>query len=256
MFKTLFFLIAFISPCFSLSLDRVILATDDNPLYIEFWPIVAPIWEKMGFKPTLALIADKECPIDTSLGDVIRFDPIPDVPVSLQAQAIRLLLPALFPEDGCILSDIDMIPILHEYFIQGASTCPDSAFLVYRDAYNLVTYPMCYVAGKGQVFKELFEVHSEAEIPVILRKWAQKGYGWNTDEIILYQTVNEWEKQGGHVIRLGHSVSRRLDRANWNVDFRTLNITRYIDCHCPRPYSAYKKSIDQVVEQVIYRLDH
>ena len=41
-----------------------------------------------------------------------------------------------------------------------------------------------------------------------------------------------------------------------NLDFRTLNITNYIDCHCPRPYSSYKETIDQVTSQVLFRLDH
>lgn len=256
MFKILIFIIGLISTCFSLQLERVILATDDNPLYIEFWPIVAPIWEKMGFKPTLALIADENCKIDESLGDVIRFEPIEGVPVSLQAQAIRLLLPALFPDEGCMISDIDMIPIMHEYFIQNASLCPDTAFLVYRDGtVGQQRYPMCYVAARGRVFGELFEVNRQDQIPEKLFNWAQKGFGWNTDELILFQTVNDWERKGNQVIRLGHGAIGRLDRLNWNIDFNALNIIRYIDCHCPRPYSLYKETIDQVVNQIHYRLN-
>src|SRR5579872_2110798 len=111
MFRIMLFCVILSSSLGSLELKRVILSTDKNPFYSEFWPIVAPIWAKMGFIPTLALIAEDDASIDTSLGDVIRFQPLPDVPLSLQAQAIRLILPVLFPEDGCILSDIDMIPI-------------------------------------------------------------------------------------------------------------------------------------------------
>ena len=76
-------------------INRVILATDANPDYIQFWPIVAKSWKEIvEVKPTLALIANKETKIDESLGDVIRFEPIDGIPTSFQAQVIRLLLPA------------------------------------------------------------------------------------------------------------------------------------------------------------------
>ena len=241
----------------SLDLKRVILSSDNNPFYLEFWPVVAPIWEKMGLKPTLALIADENCSIDTSLGDVILFSPLPYVPVSLQAQAIRLLVPVLFPDEGCLISDIDMIPVSREYFIDGSINCPDDAFLVYRDQSEGCIgsrYPMCYVAAKGRVFASLFQVNGRDQISETLRLWAEKGYGWNTDELILYSTVNEWERRGGHVIRLGHEAFGRLDRGNWNIDFDTLDISRYIDCHCPRPYSSYRDSIDHIVRLILLNL--
>jgi hypothetical protein len=48
-----------------LKIDRVILSTDNNPDYIQFWPIVSRVWQEyIGIKPTLALIADKSVYID------------------------------------------------------------------------------------------------------------------------------------------------------------------------------------------------
>src|SRR3990172_8018007 len=117
----------------ALDLNRVILSTNNNPLYIEFWPVVAPLWEAMGLRPTLALVADENCTVDSTLGDVIRFPPLKDVPVAMQAQVIRLFLPAFFPDDGCLIADIDMLPISRSYFFSGAASCPDRSFLVYRD---------------------------------------------------------------------------------------------------------------------------
>lgn len=210
----------------------------------------------MGFIPTLALIAEDDASIDTTFGDVIRFAPLRGVPLSLQAQAIRLLLPVLFPEDGCMISDIDMIPISRDYFLDGAAVCPDDAFLVYRDqAEGCIgkRYPMCYVAAKGAVFASLFQISSGDQIPEILEEWANRGYGWNTDELILYASVNDWEKRGGHVVRLGHETFGRLDRGSWTFDFGGLDLSQYIDCHCPRPYSAYRDSIDRIAKEVLYQ---
>ena len=252
-FNFLFFSL-FFSPLQALELKRVILSTNDDPFYIEFWPIVAPIWQAMGLRPTLALIADEDCPIDTSIGDVIRFDPIPNIPIALQAQAIRLLLPTYFPDEGCLISDIDMLPISRSYFFDGAEICPEDAFLVYRDRvfdygydYAFQRYPICYIAANGAVFASLFQNRCEYDFAEVLRQWAAKDYGWNTDEIILYASLMSWEHKGELVVRLGHGDQPRLDRGSWKSDFSSIDYSHYIDCHCPRPYSEYQESIDEVV---------
>jgi hypothetical protein len=235
-------------------IDRVIVSTNNDPKYIQFWPLVASLWQEMGIRPTLALIADENCPIDTSIGDVIRFDPLPGIEESLQAQVIRLLLPVYFPEDHCLISDIDMLPVSRSYFVDGAAECPDEAFLVYRDnaeGYASKRYPMCYVAAKGSIFNSIFEISSPDEIAVKIHEWNEFGLGWNTDELLLYIFAQEWERKGGRIVRLGHQVGPRLDRGNWDINDNTLkNIANYVDCHCPRPYSANRVSIDLIVEAV------
>lgn len=251
--KISFLLMIFFS-LHSLELKRVILSTNNDPSYIQFWPIVAPLWRKMGLKPTLALVANENCPIDDGIGDVIRFDPLIDVPESLQAQVIRLLLPILFPEDGCLISDIDMLPISELYFHRGASYCPDHAFLVYRNKApgyeRRGTYPMCYLAAKGSIFSSVFGISSIEQIPDLIRKWAQMGLGWNTDERVTYFYAKKWEQNGGQLLCLNHTVGPRLDRSYWNIDFKHLDITQYIDCHCPRPYLKYYQSIDAIIEAI------
>ena len=234
-----------------LELTRVIVSSNNDPMYIQFWPIVAPLWQKMGLCPTLLLVADEDCTVDTSIGEVIRFEPLPDVPQSLQAQAIRLLAPALFPEDGCLISDIDMLPVSFSYFFNGAYGVPSDAFLVYRQE-CFGRWPMCYVAAKGEVFSSIFEVTCIEDFPARLREWYALGHGWNTDEVVMYSLVRKWEReQGGLVHRLHHSVGARLDRAQWDSQIKSLEIDKYIDCHSVRPYSEHKNSIDQVVEAII-----
>lgn len=244
-------------PLHAFELKRVILATNNNPDYIQFWPIVAPLWQAMGIRPTLALIAGDDCPIDISLGDVIRFSPIPNVAESMQAQTIRLLLPALFPDDVCIISDIDMLPISQSYFVGGAAGCPEDAFLVYRDCAHgcgYPHYPMCYNAAKGSVFGSIFGVSSMGDIRKTITAWADYGLGWNTDELLLYYFLTQWERAGGPVMRLGHGVGPRIDRLWWPEDLKSLDIAQYIDCHCPRPYAYYAESINQIAEATLEQL--
>jgi hypothetical protein len=241
----------------ALEIKRVIVSSNNDPIYIEFWPLVADLWHRMGYIPTLALIAEDDVTVDTSIGEVIRFRPIPGVRQSLQAQTIRLLLPVLFPDDGCLISDIDMLPISKEYFEKGAALSPNDAFLIYRDgAYprSEKKYPMCYFAAKGRIFQKVFGVETYEEIEPRIIEWATEGHGWNTDEIVLYREVCNWEKNSkGSVHRLGHGVGPRIDRIySWNLE----NIDRriasgVIDCHCPRPYSDNKQSIDLIYHAIL-----
>ncbi len=241
--------------CFKL--DRVILATDANPMYLEFWPVAAKVWQQVtGLRPTLALVADSSVVIDETLGDVIRFEPIPGISTSLQAQVIRLLLPAFFPDDGCLLSDIDMIPLQKNYFINSVINVPDDFFVVYRNrAYNDQDnhYPMCYNAAKGRVFAEIFGVSGVnraeimANIRTIIINWAQLKYGWGTDEMCLVCELEKWPNYANKCIKLNHSGGPRVDRSRWKYDLRWLQLGGYIDSHMLRPYSQYKTEIDQLV---------
>lgn len=244
----LFFIIIYIH---GFKIDRVILATDANPDYIEFWPIVAKAWKKIGVQPTLALIADKNVCIDESLGDVIRFEPIIDVPTSFHAQTIRLLLPILFENENCLISDIDMIPLKGSYFQQSIESYNNDAFVIYRNkAYNEneCKYPMCYVAASGSTFRDVFCIKDKCHIPEKIKQWFQLGLGWSTDELLLYQYLNQWPQFNEKCIFLGHCVEKRIDRSLWEYDPILLQNEYYIDMHCPRPYSQNKDIIDFVYD--------
>src|SRR3990167_1142382 len=109
----------------------------------------------------------------------------------MQAQVIRLLLPALYPNDGCLISDIDMIPLQRDYFIKNALPYPTDSFIIYRDqAYGGGDdrYPMCYVAGQGRVFAEIFGIDRQQRMTSIknkLKELAALNLGWDTDELTL-----------------------------------------------------------------------
>ncbi|HJZ24116.1 MAG TPA: hypothetical protein VJ201_06695 [Candidatus Babeliales bacterium] len=233
------------------TINRAIMASDTNPTYIDFWPLVSQAWVKLiGIRPTLALISEKKIPVDTTYGDVIYFYPIPGVSTALQSQTIRLLLPALFPDEISIISDIDMLPINKEYFINSVREIPQDKFVVYRDRgykppHNN-RFPMCYNAGKGILFKEIFGVNSIDDIPKIIKKWNTTGYGWITDEMMLYQHLLSWKKYATHCVKLGHEVGPRIDRISWVYSPEKLVEKYYIDSHLLRPLNNYRKEISQI----------
>ena len=172
----LILLLTFIpSSIFSMKINRVILSSNSNPFYLDFWPIVAKAWKRLGVKPTLALICDGKIEIDESLGDIIKINPLPDIPIAFQATTIRLLLPAYFEDDICILSDIDMLPLNKDFLLGSVAKVSDDKFVIYRDKYyhykNITRYPMCYTAAKGKTFKEVFQIQDTKQIPQITKYW-------------------------------------------------------------------------------------
>ncbi len=239
-----------------LKIDRAIVSSDANPMYLQFWPLVARAWQQLiGVRPTLLLIADDTVEVDESVGDVIRFQPIPGVPTATHAQCIRLLAPAYFEDDVCIISDIDMLPLSKAYFVNSIKDLPDDAFVVYRDrAYgnDARRFPMCYNVGKGCLYKSIFRFNSVADIPYIIKKWVEKGFGWNTDEIILTAYVRQWPQFKENCVLLGHTSmeTRRIDRSNWQYNKEKLNSKYYIDAHMVRPLDKYYAQIKELVDDL------
>ncbi len=229
-------------------IQRAIVSSDANPNYLEFWPLVAHAWKKMAIQPTLILIAGPEVVVDETVGDVIRFEPIPGIPTSLQAQVIRLLAPALFEDDICIISDIDMIPVDRDYFVKSAAPIPSDCFLVYRiipDAWKRVS--MCYNAGKGHLFKEIFGINSADDIAYSIRQWAHKNLGYITDERMFYEYLMKWPRYKTHCKRLNHNNIKRLDKTKWIYKLNEI-AGNYIDIHCPGPYQTRKAEIDLIMK--------
>lgn len=237
---------------FSFKIDRVVLATNDNPDYIQFWPIAAKAWQEIvGVRPTLALIGGQDVQVDESYGDIIRFEPIPGIPTSFYAQCVRLLLPCLFPTEGCVLADIDLIPLQKRFFTKKIARIPDDHFVVYRNKaywfFKKRIY-MCYNAARGETFRDIFGIQTYEDIPRLIKEWWQIGFGWDTDEKMLYRCLKKWDKRKTNVKKLGYSKGskRRIER-KLKYKLHKLVQQSYTEVNCPRPYAEHKNEIDYVM---------
>jgi hypothetical protein len=150
-----------------------------------------------------------------------------------------------------------MIPLSEAYYKDSVKSVANTMFVVYRDtAYppSLHQYPMCYNAAKGKIFQEIFGITKIDEIPILIKQWSEKNMGWATDELLLYAYLNRWKDFDTRCIRLNHTVSRRIDRANWQYNASWLVSGYYIDCHSLRPYNRFKAEIDTIIH--LFGLDN
>lgn len=264
--KKIYFLIVCISIIFistsALVPERVILASDLNQNYIQFWPHVAHWWRNIvGIqKITFAVIggiAGSYAADDNT--DIVYIPRIGSVASALHAQTIRLLLPTLYPEEVCIISDVDMIPLSSAFFLQSGKEVPNDHLLIYHlypeslGAEYFERYPMCYIAGTGKTFHEIFSVSHLWEFEAVIKQWAERNWGFATDEKILYATVNAWNAFNSRVTIVHDPTfyEHRLSKIQaLNVDPKKLCAGFYFDGHCPRPYATHKHIFDALLAQL------
>ena len=246
----------FMNSVHAMKIDRVIVSTDANPKYYQFWPLVAQAWKQLvGIQPTVIFIGDEDFPIDTTCGDVIRFKPIEGISTALQAQVIRLFAGVYFPNEVFLISDMDMIPCSRSYYVDSVSKIPEDRFVIYRGKYDGV-YPMCYIATKGFVANEMFKVHSVEDIVERIKEWEAIGFGWNTDQILLTRIAPPWGAQTGKVVFLEHGIDGRVDRLDWEHRGRWLHNRKalrqgkYIDAHLLRPMNDHWEENMEVVRDL------
>ena len=68
-----------------MKIDYCLLSSDENPFYLDFWPLVSKVW-KLRFKIEPILIFIGKVPIPNYYGTVILQPPIPDINLPLQSQ--------------------------------------------------------------------------------------------------------------------------------------------------------------------------
>ena len=231
-----------------MKLDCVLVACNENPKYLNFWPIVKEAWNTIVNVPVKMIYVGHTFPEDLQKdSDVIFFQAIDSWPTATQAQCIRNLYGALLPYTGAVmLSDMDMIPMQSDFFHKGLAAAPDT-FCSLRgiDEHYRIIY-MCYAAASPAVWRDLFQIHSLEDIRRTLTEWSKQhfsdgkhaGEGWGTDQEKLYAAVKSYMKE--HPVHLLPCCPiPRVDRIDnsiyrYSPDMqRSVKARSYVDFHMP-----------------------
>jgi hypothetical protein len=251
-------------------LTHVLTAVNDNPAYAKFIPLFVEQWRRVypEIEPVIVYVGEEvPAALLMEYGRYIRkVSPIAGRSTAVVAQMVRLVYPCLLPEDATVvITDMDMIPGRSNYFRSPALTaCAEDAFVSLRPkgvvAANQIA--MCYNAARVPVWRELFGVHTEADIqtyleaavpPLSVATGVHAGAGWYSDQEHLWSKVSSY--MGLVFLDDGATGFRRLDyfHHGYNMDIfvRLLNEEGYSDCHL----YAYKCTWDlNDIEQIIRRL--
>lgn len=239
-----------------MKLDTVILSSNDNPDYLDFWPIVSEAWEMMGVEPILIYTGFKDVKLK---GNIIKFNP-KNLDSAFVAQNIRILFPALLDNRNCIVSDIDNLPLSKNYFLNSIETISDDCFIVYRPEAcppNMIS--MMWNAANSNTWKEMFKVNNPEDINKKLKRWysskySVQGKAWYTDQIKLRKYVNKFSKKNSNRVVLlddGEIHFNRFNRNRLDEHYEIMinnSDVIFSDFHMPRPYSDYKNIINEIFD--------
>ncbi len=253
-----------------MKLSCALVACNDNPKYLDFWPIVKRAWWDIVGIPCVMVYVAETIP-DTLTNDsaVIHFQPIQGWPTATQAQVIRLLYPALLKCDGAVvLSDMDIIPMKRDFFVQGFEQFQPHQLVSLRgiDEEERQVY-MCYVGATPQTWRDCFGIQSVNDIQIMMTNWAahvqadgsRGGKGWCTDQLILYQAFIHWKMNfpdrigclpwTKEIPRLCRT--RPSEWLEWNHTLQlSLQYKYYVDFHMPH-YDQWKDHIEKIYSYLL-----
>lgn len=239
-----------------MKLDKAILSSNDNPDYLEFWPIVSEAWKNIGIEPVLFYTGKNKIKKE----NVYNFN-LEKCDTAFLAQNIRLLAPTLFPNETCIISDIDNMPLSREYFQNPISEINDSHFVIYRpDAVPKNMISIMWNVAKGSTWSEIFKITTVRKIKLTLIYWyiyfyKLQRYNWYTDQILLKKYISKFQESNiERIVELDDKKTNfnRLDRESLDegLDNLILKKVYFSDFHMPRPFSKYDKQICDVYDKV------
>lgn len=237
----------------------VLLAVDSNPKYTALVEPVKQVWQKrIGFQVMTAYVrthgagappaeaASTPTPA-TALLQPRCWSRI--VPSAQQAQILRVLLPALFPDTLFLLSDADMVPISRPFFrdivawyLQHARATSLPLIGNAQHPRNSIRNNICYYVGYGYAFAAVTGVRTPDDVTRVMEEWYAKGFGWNTDEqcfgrALLAASHAHPMPRCGTLFAGNEPGSHRLDRSKWPSSVHGINALRldhYQDSHLPR----------------------
>ena len=220
---------------------KIFISSDENPNYIQFWPLVASAWKRLGFEPILSLVTDKpenKWSWMRDYGEVVQFNKHKTLHPGIWAKMARWWLYFKYENEIGIVSDMDMIPLQRDYFLELPEEYDPEVHLVLKGTYDMSKsgkFPGCYMTATGKVWKEILkpEQFNNAHDWVLQFKGRRMydnkeavdlEYNIFSEESLMRSVVLQWDPDGKKTIRLTRpggwmhgikSTSLRVDRSAW-----------------------------------------
>lgn len=245
----------------------VVLAVNENPKYLYFWPIVVWAWRTFDWEPLIFTTVDTDNKFINLIYDthdkmmdgstaemkilykykVHQLTPINGYKSETITQVSRLYAACLFPgtEEYLMTSDFDMIPLNEHYW-----SYEGHRVISYGRNLSNEHFPICYVGAKTSLWRYFMGIQHEdymSHIKMDLDKMSKKTNPWLWDQDLLTKRLYTYGTENINMIdrnidpRTNYPVGR-VDRSNWRVDHPQL-----IDCHAPHDMLTNEGSFHNVL---------
>lgn len=256
-------------------INQIILSTNEDRTYCEFWEPVSYAYRKM-FPDAVVHLAfltdrDENDPLVLEYrkhGKVTLFKPRKDVPEFGQAKMIRFILASEQGDDICYIDDIDLFPLVKTFITDKTDKRPAGHLLcVGGEVYgNNGCYPVSQMTAEGHVWKKVINPNNlsyndlietfignvkfdRREDITIELDFAKDSYF--SDERLIRRLRSEspvpvFEMRRGY----NNFLDATLDRYAWDVNMEKLHSHVYQNAHGIRPYGNNVEEYKPLIEYI------
>jgi hypothetical protein len=257
-----------------MKIDKILFSCDDGGNYLKLWKYVSKMCvENLKVKPVLFHICDEEKDFEhDEFGIIKKVKKLKHFKSSIQSQWYRIYGTSYFPNETCLISDIDMLTPNRDYFINQVSDYNDDAFIVYSsDIYNEnLPYvkkmfcknrlPVCYYLAKGKLYTSVLEI--ESNFSNFLSKVLSYNFGYEVpygdrDEIYCGHKIIEKENNI-QVVKLKRNVKDiwdipyRVEKKNFfNLKKKEIENKSTIDFHIPNNFVDKLEEFEDIFFKIL-----
>lgn len=265
--------------------DKIILSSNEDPTYLEFWKPVSWAYKKMF--PTveihLALLSNRTYQDDmvrdlAEYGHVTLFPVLPDIPEPGQAKMLRFLLAAKMGNSVCYIDDIDLFPLRADFITSKLMKRPEGVLLcVGGEVYGFDgTYPISQMTAEGYVWRKFINPHNRSDAQILrsfkdkaqfhhnenINIWPdmvgdRKDYYFSDEKLLkrlLYENpVPKLEIRRGYADYLEATIDRATynkETDKWEFDKAKLLDGGYANAHCLRPFKKHEEKFVPLFEYI------
>jgi hypothetical protein len=254
-----------------MKIDRVILVTNNNPLYYDFWNNLSYTYkEKFGITPTLIFFGEedelKNANLSTEYGEILIEKKISNISEWQYTWAL-FYFTKFYPSETCIIMGIDQIPLGTYFFKETINLIDENNYIMLiDDQYKFENKypkkwdeggfsPSAYHIAKGQTFCDIYKFEESFELEIkkinslnLKTMWGDK---WGTDEAYSCKILSSFEDKSriSSLSLASTFLNRRIDCHRHNevsYDISKLNSNFFIECHACRPYNHHKTYLDNL----------
>ncbi len=249
--------------------DKVILSTNDDPKYYQWWPIVAHAWKHFWplAEVVLAYVTDRGEDDERVIefrkhGTVTLYKPLEGIPTANHAKVARYFLAGNYPDKVCLIGDVDLMPLSRFYLDNKlAYRCTDQLLTIGAEEYYFIEEdigkaPAALMTALGKIFFQLYgkDVTAFTNLsPVMDNKEIITNNPCNfSDESLTRLLLRNCDIDVVNKTVGLMSTWDTLDRSDWLVDLDRLFHGGYAYAHLPRPYNPKDESITPLLDYIGY----
>lgn len=260
-------------------IDRIVLSSDANPKFIQFWPLVTAAWKKFfgDIEIWLAVVTkDKNFYMEGSKtpGCYVQvFKPVPGIQTANQAKVARYFMAASWGDNSVIsTNDIDLLPLQRKYFCD---------LLIQRPPLHLMTigqelytgpeqgkFTGGYLTAESSVWKQLVNPYSKDWTGFVKSFVGLKVHDQKEDiaSNVFHEDPNTFSDES--VLRALLTLNpvpvkhlprgfdpytlRAFCRSSWQFDKRKLDDGTIVEAHLPRPWDQNQEKIQPLADYLNY----